>query len=85
MLVLHRVEIRRRRADMTRSMSTIREWLDQQRFEPDTFRSITKGETVVFRLDFKIESESQACAEKFDGRVLSLSPSAAPPGGLGGM
>ena len=73
-LVLHTVEIRRPRADLMKTMTTIREWLDDQRFEPDTFRSIIKGEAVVFLLDFKVESESKACAEKFHGRVTLRSP-----------
>lgn len=52
-------------------MSAIREWLDAQRFEPDAFRSIAEGETVVFRLDFKVAGEAQACAECFDARSIS--------------
>jgi hypothetical protein len=70
-VVLHTVEIRRPLADMTRMMSAIREWLDDQRIEPDAFRSITQGETVVFRLDYKIENEAKACAERFAGRLIS--------------
>jgi hypothetical protein len=70
-VVLHTVEIRRPLADMTRMMSAIREWLDDQRFEPDAFRSTTKGESVVFRLDYKVESEAKACAEMFAGRLIS--------------
>ena len=69
--MLHRVEIRRPLADMTRMMSAIREWLDDRRFEPDAFRSLTQGETVVFRLDYKVESEAKACAERFEGRLIS--------------
>jgi hypothetical protein len=70
-VVLHTVEIRRPLADMTMMMSAIREWLDDERFEPDAFRSITQGETVIFRLDYKVESEAKACAERFEGRVIS--------------
>jgi hypothetical protein len=42
-LVLHTVEIRRPRADLMKTMTAIREWLDDQRFEPDTFRWIQGG------------------------------------------
>jgi hypothetical protein len=36
---LYLVEIRRAQADVTRVMASIREWLDQHRYEPDSFRS----------------------------------------------
>ena len=45
--------------------------VDDRRFEPDAFRSLTQGETVVFRLDYKVESEAKACAERFEGRLIS--------------
>jgi hypothetical protein len=52
-------------------MSGIREWLDGQRFEPNTFHCTTDDKTATFRLEFKIEGEALACAEAFGGEVSS--------------
>lgn len=70
--MLYVVEIRRERDSMARGMSGIREWLDAQRFEPDTFRCNTDEENVTFRLEFRNESEAAACASAFGGRVSSV-------------
>jgi hypothetical protein len=52
-------------------MSGVREWLDRQRFEPNTFRCTTDEETATLYLEFKAESEAVACAEMFGGEVSS--------------
>jgi len=70
--VLFVVEIRRERASMTQAMSTIREWLDGRRFEPDAFRCKTDPEGVTLRLEFGVESEAKACADDFGGRLISI-------------
>ena len=66
--MLYIVEIKRAREHVAVIMSSIREWLDAQRFEPDAFRCSTDEETVTCRLEFKNESEAVACAEKFGVR-----------------
>jgi len=53
-------------------MARIREWLDDQRFEPDAFRCTTDDESVTCRLEFKLETEAIACAEEFGGEVRPL-------------
>ena len=70
--MLYVVEIRRERDRLTETMSAIREWLDNHRFEPDAFRCTMDEQTVICRLEFKIESEAAACAEAFGGQVTSI-------------
>jgi hypothetical protein len=66
------VKIRREREPLAKAMSDIREWLDDRRFEPDTFRCNTDEEGVAFRLEFKNEGEAIACANAFGGQVSSI-------------
>jgi hypothetical protein len=72
--MLYAVEIRREREELSTLMAGVREWLDSQRFEPDTFRCSTDEATVTCRLEFKIENEAVACAEAFGGEVTSIGP-----------
>jgi hypothetical protein len=69
--MLYVVEIKTERENLAQIMSGIREWLDRQRFEPNTFRCTTDEETATFHLEFKVESEAVACAEVFGGEVSS--------------
>lgn len=68
--MLYAVEIRRDREHLANAMSAIREWLDTRRFEPDVFRCDTDAEHVIFRLEFKQESEAGACADTFRGQRI---------------
>ena len=70
--MLHVVEIRRDREHLAQVMSAIREWLDAQRFEPDAFRCDQDGQTIVCRVEFKVESEARACADAFRGQLRSV-------------
>jgi hypothetical protein len=70
--MLYVVEIRRERHRLSETMSAIREWLDDHRFEPDAFRCNTDEQSVTCRLEFKIASEASACAEAFGGQVSSI-------------
>src|SRR5215216_781606 len=70
--MLYVVEILCDREHLARVMSATREWLDAQRFEPDAFRCVTDEDSVVFRLEFKHESEAVACADAFGGQVSSM-------------
>ena len=65
--MLYVVEIRN--ADLADAMSRIREWLDAQRFEPDTFRCSSNRAGVTFSLEFKDETEARACADAFGGEI----------------
>ena len=56
--------------DLTSAMSKMREWLDGQRFEPDTFRHTVDGETNTITVQFKVESKAIAFARAFDGKLL---------------
>jgi hypothetical protein len=69
--MLYAIEIRREREQLSEIMAGIRQWLDNQRFEPDAFRCTSDEEIVTCRLEFKIEAEALACAEAFGGDVRS--------------
>ena len=64
------VEVRCRAEELVAVMSRMREWLDARRFEPDTFRDTLDGESVIFLVQFKVESEAAAFAETFSGQPL---------------
>ena len=70
--MLYVVEIRREREHLAAIMSDIRQWLDGQGFEPDAFRCTTDEENVTCRLEFKDDSEAEACAKAFRGRIASI-------------
>ena len=69
--MLYIVEIRRPHDELSAIMAGVREWLDSQRFEPDGFRCTTTEDSVVCRIEFKIENEANACAEAFEGTLVS--------------
>jgi hypothetical protein len=68
---LYVVERRHARDNLAKVMSRLREWLDDQRFEPDAFRCTTAEESVTFRLEFNNKSAAMACADTFGGHVIS--------------
>jgi hypothetical protein len=69
--MLYVVEIRRDREHLAKVMSSIREWLDGRRFQPDAFACDQEGQSIVCRLEFRNESEACACADAFKGQVSS--------------
>ncbi len=65
------VEIRIRDAEtLTQQMTEMRQWLDNHRFEPATFR-YTSASRIIFWVHFTIESEAVAFAEAFGGSVIA--------------
>jgi hypothetical protein len=70
--MLYVVEIRRERDRLSETMSAVREWLDNHRFEPDAFRCTTDENHLTCRLEFKFESEAAACAQAFGGQLTSI-------------
>ena len=68
--MLFSVDVRRGTQDLASLMLKMREWLDTQRFEPDTFRHTTDREGVTVHVQFKIEGEANAFARVFAGRRL---------------
>ena len=68
---MYAVEIRCDRQHLARAMSDIREWLDAQRIEADAFRCATAEASVIFRLEFRSESQALTCAGAFEGRLVS--------------
>lgn len=68
--MLYTVEIRLMNGKLGEPLAAMRTWLDQQGFEPSSFRYSTGGTGITFRVDFKIESEAVALAETFNGQIL---------------
>jgi len=52
------------------AMSEMRTWLDQHRFEPDSFWESRAGPVTTFLVAFKSEAQATAFAEAFSGRLL---------------
>lgn len=65
---MHSVQIRLDSGEMAARMSEMRQWLDRNGIEPDTFeyRRMDAG-GVVYRVDFKNANEASAFAEAFSG------------------
>ena len=66
------VEIRRADKELTHLMSEMREWLDRNRFEPDSFQQSVTANGIVCRLEFKVPEEAKAFAAAFGGQVTAL-------------
>ena len=56
--------------DLVTVMSKMREWLDARRIEPDTFRHTVDGPSVKIHLQFKVESEAFAFAQRFSAQLM---------------
>jgi hypothetical protein len=67
---MYSVEVRCHVEDLAAAMSRMRQWLDDQRFEPDIFRHTVIDESVTIRLQFKVESQTTAFAQAFSGQLL---------------
>jgi hypothetical protein len=52
-------------------MTTMRQWLDHQRFEPLTFRYSFAASAIRFRVDFANEGEAVAFDSAFDGKIVA--------------
>jgi len=79
------VEIHLPDRSLVDSMTSMRVWLDKQRFEPDTFRYVTFGLNIRLRVEFKVQREAKAFAHAFDGRLLAARKErTARSGSLGG-
>jgi hypothetical protein len=63
------VEMRLPPQELSRTMSAMRIWLDERRFEPSSFTCHDSGAEVLVRVDFKIAEEADAFAQRFGGGV----------------
>jgi hypothetical protein len=63
-------------AVLSERMGAMRTWLDERRFEPAAFRHTFGHDTIVCCVDFTVETEAEAFAAAFDGKVTSRSPEA---------
>jgi len=67
------VELAISEQDFTDQMNTMRAWLDHRRCQPSAFR-FADSEQGVCRVHFEAESEAEAFAREFSGRLLSAPP-----------
>jgi hypothetical protein len=67
--LVYTAEVRLLDADLSTVLCDMRTWLDHHRCEPEGFRHCTGGGEVRFLVDFKAESEAQAFAKAFGGRL----------------
>jgi hypothetical protein len=67
--MLHVVEIQIAADNFRELMSRLRDWLEDERFQPRTFRYALSDPDTVLRVDFEIEDEAQAFARAFGGVV----------------
>jgi hypothetical protein len=58
---------------LTAQMATMRTWLDHRRFEPSTFHYRFNAAGVVFRVDFRVETQATMFAKAFGGRISTRS------------
>ena len=68
--MLHVVEIQIAADNFRELISRLRDWLEDERFQPRTFRYALSDPDTVLRVDFEIEDEAQAFARAFGGVVL---------------
>jgi hypothetical protein len=64
------VEIHVPRRELRERMAMMRIWLDAHRFEPSTFNCRDVEESVLVHIEFKVASEAEAFAARFDGRPV---------------
>ena len=67
--LVYTAEVRLVDADFSTVLCDMRTWLDHHRFEPESFRQLSRDGGVRFLVDFKAESEAQAFATAFGGQV----------------
>lgn len=66
---MYLVDIRMQPGDLSRQMSAMRIWLDENRFEPSTFYCRDADSGMLVSVEFKISDEAAAFAERFDGEA----------------
>jgi len=66
---MHTVDIRVKQGELSRQMSEMRLWLDEHRVEPSTFSCRDQNCGVLVSVEFRLAHQSEAFAERFDGRA----------------
>jgi basic membrane lipoprotein Med (substrate-binding protein (PBP1-ABC) superfamily) len=62
------VKVRLSAADLSREMAAMREWLDNNRYEPAKFDCDQDGVDVVLSVEFMLDEAAKAFAKRFDGK-----------------
>ena len=68
--MLHVVEIRFVGESFQELISRVRGWLDEENFQPTTFRYWLSEPHSALRVNFESEEQAQAFAQAFGGVVL---------------
>lgn len=77
--MLYTVEVQLTGAHLSSTLSEMRTWLDHNRVEPDSFRHFSGASKILFRVEFKLESDAADFAKAFGGRVMPAPLAAEPP------
>jgi hypothetical protein len=70
---MYAVEIHLPRGQLSRQMSEMRIWLDQNRFESSTFSCRDADYEVLVSVQFRAAPQASAFAERFAGRANARS------------
>jgi hypothetical protein len=70
---MYAVEIHLPRGELSRQMSEMRIWLDQNRFESSTFSCRDADYDVLVSVEFRAARQAAAFAERFAGRANARS------------
>jgi hypothetical protein len=70
---MYAVEIHLPRKELSRQMSEMRIWLDQNRFESSTFSCRDTDFDVLVSVEFRAAAQAAAFAERFAGRANARS------------
>jgi hypothetical protein len=70
---MYAVEIHLPRGELSRQMSEMRIWLDQNRFESSTFSCRDADFDVLVSVEFRAARQAAAFAERFAGRAKARS------------
>ena len=74
---MHSVEVRLPTHKLSRSLVSMREWLDGRGYQPSSFRYKSDGdETVAVHVTFKTDKEAVEFADELGGVVLDRPVSA---------
>jgi hypothetical protein len=72
--MLHQTKVVIHANDLGEVMAKMRSWLDDHRYEPDTFRCVIAAKRASVSVEFKVQEEAAAFAEQFDGACRPGAP-----------
>src|SRR5215469_3275697 len=71
---MHTVKIRLPGEDFSTAIVGMRDWLEKNRFEPTGYRYDQDDDMVVVSVDFAVDAQAEAFAERFGGQTADQRP-----------